>query len=87
MFVFYFCFCLAEYLNAIIANLQHKDEKFIKLSISTLDTLLYEYQKAKVVLKTANVIQYLVDLIGLFKKKGDNQTLYVLTNLIKVLNE
>ena len=74
-------------MNAIIANLQQKDEKFIKLSISTLDTLLYDYQKAKVALKTANVIQYLVDLIGFFKKKNDTKTLFVLNNLIKVLNE
>ncbi len=74
-------------MNAIITNLQQKDEKFIKLSLSTLDTLLYDYQKAKVVLKTANVIHYLVDLIGLFKKQNDTKTLFVLNNLIKVLNE
>ena len=74
-------------MNVIIANLQQKDEKFIKLSISTIDTLLYEYQKAKVALKTANVIQYLADLIIFFKKKNDNKTLHILNNLIKVLNE
>ena len=80
-------FFAADYLDTLISNLQHKDDKFIKLSISALDTLLYDYQKAKVALKTANVIQYLVDLINIFKKKNDSKTLFVINNLIKVLNE
>ncbi|CAF0962770.1 unnamed protein product, partial [Brachionus calyciflorus] len=89
----------ADYINTIIQYLaKNKSEKFHLLSLSALDSLLYDYQKSKVLLK--NCLKYLVELNEFYytKKKthhhphqdqeSQQQKILNLTNnLIKILNE
>jgi hypothetical protein len=76
-------------------TLRSKNEKFNLLALSALDSLLYDYQKAKVILKSANLIKYLVDLNEMHAKLSKSKNvktsstriMLIVNNLIKLMND
>jgi hypothetical protein len=69
--------------------LKSKNESFNLLAISTLDSLLFDYQKAKVILKNFNALKYLVELNEHHSKptQSNIRIKSIVDNLIKILNE
>jgi hypothetical protein len=86
-----------EYINTIIQQLKSKNDNFRLLAVSTLDSLLFDYQKAKVILKNSNVLKHLVGLNDFYarlssqKQTSENSQLVktqaIVNNLIKSLND
>lgn len=80
----------ADYISTLIQALKNKNEKFHILALNALDSLLYDYQKAKVILKNSSALKHLVDLYEVYsrtKNKSDQRILPIVNNLIKILNE
>ena len=56
-------FLLSEsYIDLLVKCLRVNNPQFQLVAISAIYSLIYEYQKAKVVFKNANLIQYLINL-------------------------
>ncbi len=80
----------ADYINVVVLNLRSKNQSFQLLAVSTLDSLLHDYQKAKVILKNVNVLKYLVELNDYhikLKQNGSGRIQSIVNNLIKILND
>ena len=79
-----------DYINTIVHQLRSKNENIQLLVVSSLDTLLFDYQKAKVILKNANVLKYLVELneFHQIKQRQNSARIQpIINNLIKILND
>lgn len=87
----------ADYISTVIQQLRNKNDSFRLLAVSTLDSLLYDYQKAKVILKNSNVLKHLVDLNDFYARLSSQRqgveksqivkTQGVVNNLIRILND
>jgi hypothetical protein len=84
----------SEYFRAIIQALRSQNERFHLLALSTIESLMFDCQKAKVALKNENVLKYLFELGEYYRgrrsHKTDSVCARILSNcnsLIKVLNE
>jgi len=80
----------ADYINVVVLNLRSKNQSFQLLAVSTLDSLLHDYQKAKVILKNASVLKYLVELNDYhvrLRQNGSSRIQSIVNNLIRILND
>jgi len=80
----------ADYINVVVLNLRSKNQSLQLLAVSTLDSLLHDYQKAKVILKNASVLKYLVELNdyhGRLRQNGSSRIQSIVNNLIRILND
>ena len=57
-----FFFLKENYIDLLVKCLRVNNPQFQLVAISAIYSLIYEYQKAKVVFKNTNLIQYLIDL-------------------------
>jgi len=84
-----------DYFRAIIQALRSQNERFHLLALSTIESLMFDCQKAKVALKNENLLKYLFELGEYYRaskrnQKTDSVCARILSNcscLIKVLNE
>mgnify|MGYP001810915281 CR=1 FL=1 len=82
-------------LNCLTIN----NRQFQMVALSAIHSLMYDYQKAKVIFKNSNLIKYLIEINESFEseninyiRSGDNKQIIIrlkstIKQIIKLLNE